>query len=182
MIASASSKTSIAAAFLLAQRAGVELVGLTSPRNAEFVEGLGVYDRTVLYEDIGSLDPGPATLVDVAGDGDVRRAVHERFGDQLAHSMAVGATHWEEMGAGAGELPRPAPALFFAPDQVVKRSGDWGRAGLETRVAEAWHPFCKWVGGWLEKLRGEGFDAVQSAYLEVLEGRVDPKTAHVLTL
>ncbi len=182
MISSASSKTSIGAAFLLAQREGVELVGLTSRRSAEFVEGLGIYDRTVVYADIGSLDAGPATFVDVAGDGDVRRAVHERFGDELAHSMAVGATHWEEMGAGAGELPGPAPAFFFAPDRVVKRSEDWGRAGLETRVADAWHPFCEWVAGWLDVRRGEGFDAVRAAYLDVLEGRVDPKTAHVLTL
>ena len=50
-------------------------------------------------------------------------------------------------------------------------------AGLEQRVAEAWHPFCEWTGGWLEMIRGQGFEAVQSAYLDVLEGRVDPKTA-----
>ena len=37
VLSSASSKTAIAAAFLLAQRQGVELVGLTSPRSAEFV-------------------------------------------------------------------------------------------------------------------------------------------------
>jgi hypothetical protein len=182
MISSASSKTAIGAAYLLAQREGVEVVALTSPRSAEFVKGLGIYDRTVLYEEIGSLDAEPATFVDVAGDGDVRRAVHERFGYDLLHSMAVGATHWEEMGRSAGELPGPAPVLFFAPDRVVKRSKDWGRNGLEERVAEAWHPFCGWIGDWLEVRRGEGFDAVESAYTEVLEGRVDPRTAHVLSL
>jgi hypothetical protein len=42
LISSASSKTAIGAAFLLAQREGVELVGVTSPRSAEFVEGLGI--------------------------------------------------------------------------------------------------------------------------------------------
>ena len=60
----------------------------------EFVKGLGIYDRTVLYEEIGSLDAEPVTFVGVAGDGDVRRAVHERFGYDLLHSMAVGATRW----------------------------------------------------------------------------------------
>ena len=70
VISSASSKTAIAAAFLLAQRDGVELVGLTSPRSAEFVEGLGIYDRTVTYDAIDSLGGGPATFVDIAGDGD----------------------------------------------------------------------------------------------------------------
>ncbi len=182
LISSASSKTAIAAAFLLAQRDGVELVGLTSPRSAEFVAGLGIYDRTIAYDDIDSLERGTATYVDVAGDGGVREAVHGHFGDDLAHSMAVGVTHWEELGAGGGELPGPTPTLFFAPDRVVKRSEDWGRAGLETRVADAWHPFCEWIGGWLETIPGEGFDAVQSAYLDVLDGKVEPKQAHVLSL
>lgn len=183
LISSASSKTAIAAAFMLAQREGVELVALTSPRSAEFVDGLEIYDRTVTYDAIGSLEPGSATYVDVSGDGEVRRAVHERFGDRLAHSMAVGLTHWEELGAGGdGELPGPTPTLFFAPDRVVKRSADWGQAGLEERVAEAWHPFCEWISGWLEVVHGRGFEAVGRAYLEVLEGKVEPKTAHVVSL
>jgi hypothetical protein len=182
VISSASSKTAIAAAFLLARRDGVELIALTSPRNVEFVEGLGIYGRTVTYDAIDSLEPGPATFVDMAGDGEVRHAVHSHYGDQLAHSMAVGVTHWEELGRGDGELPGPTPILFFAPDRVVKRSKDWGPAGLEAKVADAWHPFCEWIGGWLEVKRGQGFEAARSAYLDVLEGRVDPKTAHVVTL
>jgi hypothetical protein len=182
LISSASSKTAIGAAFLLAQREGVELVGLTSPRSAEFVKGLGIYGRTVTYDALDSLERGPATFVDIAGDGDVRLGVHSHFGEELLYSMAVGVTHWEEFGAGEGELPGPSPTFFFAPDRVVKRSEDWGRAGLQTRVADAWHPFCDWTAGWLDVVRGRGFEAVQSAYLDVLEGRVDPKTAHVLSL
>lgn len=166
----------------MAQREEVELIGLTSPGNAGFVEGLGIYDRTVTYDAIESLDPGPATFVDIAGDGEVRLAVHSRYGDQLVHSMAVGMTHWEEMQAGAGELPGPTPTLFFAPDRVTKRSADWGPAEMEKRVADAWHPFCEWVGAWLEPIPGEGFDAVRDAYLDVLEGKVEPARAHVLTL
>ncbi len=182
LISSASSKTAIAAAFLLARREEVELIGLTSPGNREFVEGLGVYGRTVPYEEIDSLERGPATFVDIAGDGAVRRAVHSHFGDELAHSMAVGITHWEELGAGEGELPGPAPTFFFAPDRVAKRSEDWGRAGLEQRVAETWHPFCEWIGERLEVIPGRGFEALERVYLEVIEGGVDPRTAHVISL
>jgi Protein of unknown function (DUF2855) len=182
VIASASSKTAIAAAFMLAQREGVELVALTATRSAEFVEGLDIYDRTVTYDAIDSLVRGPATYVDMSGDGDVRASVHNHYGDDLAHSMAVGVTHWEELGAGQGELPGPPPTLFFAPDRVNKRREDWGGAGLDGRVAEAWHPFCEWTGSWLEPIEGEGFEAVQEAYLDVLEGRVDPRRAHVLSL
>jgi len=183
LISSASSKTAIAAAFLLARREGVELVGLTSERGAEFVAGLGIYGRTVTYGEIGALERGPATYVDVAGDAAVRQAVHTHFGDELVHSMAVGVTHWEEFGGEGGEpLPGPAPRLFFAPDRVTKRAADWGPAGLEQQVAEAWHPFCEWTAGWLEVIPGRGFEALRDAYLEVLEGRVDPRRAHVISL
>lgn len=182
VISSASSKTAIAAAFLLAQREGVELVGLTSPRNVKFVEGLGVYGATVTYDAISSLQRGPATFVDIAGDGNVRLAVHAHYGDELVYSMTVGVTHWEELGAGQGELPGPTPTLFFAPDRVAKRSGDWGPAELQSRVADAWHPFCEWTGGWLDVVHDQGFDAVRRVYLDVLEGRVDPRTANVLSL
>jgi hypothetical protein len=182
VLSSASSKTAIAAAFLLARRDGVKPIGLTSPRNAEFAAGLGIYDEVVAYDAIATLPRRPATYVDVAGDGGVRAAVHSHYGDELARSMAVGVTHWEELGAAGGELPGPAPTFFFAPDRVVKRSRDWGRADLEQRVADAWHPFCEWAGGWLEMRRGSGFDAVRDAYLDVLEGRVEPRAAHVISL
>jgi Protein of unknown function (DUF2855) len=182
VISSASSKTAIAAAFLLGQREGVELVGLTSPRSAGFVEDLGIYGSTVTYDTVDSLERRPSTFVDIAGDGAVREAVHAHYGDDLLYSMTVGVTHWEELGAGGGELPGPTPTFFFAPDRVVRRSEDWGRTGLEQRVAEAWHPFCEWTGGWLKTIEGHGFKAVQSAYLDVLEGRVEPKNAHVLKL
>jgi hypothetical protein len=182
VISSASSKTAIAAAFLLARREGVELVGLTSTPNEEFVEGLGIYGRTVTYDEIGSLGDGPATYVDIAGDGAVRQAVHTHFGEGLAYSMTVGVTHWEELGSGQGDLPGPTPTFFFAPTRVEKRSADWGPAELERRVAEAWHPFCQWTAGWLEVDRGQGFEAVKSAYLDVLEGHILPKSAHVISL
>lgn len=182
LISSASSKTAVAAAFLLARRDGVELVGLTSRRSLGFAAGLGLYDSVVTYGEIGSLERRPATYVDIAGDGEVRQAVHAHFGDELVHSMAVGITHWEDLGAGGGDLPGSQPQFFFAPDRVGKRSAEWGREGLESRVADAWHPFCAWTGGWLETIPGHGFDAVRDAYLDVLEGLVDPKHAHVLTL
>lgn len=184
VVASASSKTAIAAAFLLAQREDVELIGLTSPGNVAFVEQLGIYDRAVPYDELGSLDRAPATFVDFAGDGAVRRAVHEHWGDALLHSMMVGMTHWEELQAGTdgGALPGPHPTLFFAPTRAVERAQAWGRAGLEQRVADAWHPFCAWTAGWLEPLRGTGFDALRAAWSDVLEGRVAPDRAHVLTL
>ena len=189
VISSASSKTAIGAAYLLAQRDEVELVGLTSTRNVEFVERLGIYGQAVTYDAIASLDRGPATFVDIAGDPAVRLAVHAHYGEELVYSMTVGATHWQEFGAGGGigaggdQLPGPSPTFFFAPDRRAKRSEEWGGpAELARRISAAWHPFCEWTRSWLEVMDGHGFEAVQRAYLDVLDGRVDAKTAHVLTL
>lgn len=183
VLGSASSKTALAAAHLLAARDGIDLVGLTSARNRAFVEGLNVYSRTVTYDDIDSLGPGPATFVDMAGDGNVRLAVHSHYGDDLAYSMAVGMTHWGEMGAEAGtDLPGPQPKFFFAPDRGRKRVEDWGAAGLNERVVERWHEFVAWADGWLEVDHVAGFGALESAYREVLDGDVSPDRAHVVTL
>ena len=179
LVSSASSKTALGVAFLLAQRGGIDLVALTSERSAPIVERLGIYSRVVTYDAIAELERGPATYVDVAGDADVRRAVHERFGDELAYSMAVGLARWENLGGGEG-LPGPRPTLFFAPDRAAKRSADWGNADLQRRAADSWHPFCDWVASWLQVEHGEGFDALGKAWLDVLEGRVPPDRAHVL--
>ncbi len=183
VLGSASSKTALGAAHLLAARDDVDLVGLTSRRSANFVEGLGVYSHTVTYDDVGSLGPGPATFVDMAGDGNVRLAVHSHYGDDLAYSMAVGMTHWGEMAAGAStDLPGPQPKFFFAPDRVKKRSEDWGAAELNERVVERWHEFAAWADGWLEVEHGAGFEALERAYRQVLDSEVAPDRAHVVSL
>ncbi|HEY1449765.1 MAG TPA: DUF2855 family protein [Solirubrobacteraceae bacterium] len=182
VLSSASSKTANGLAFLLSRREGVEVVGLTSERSADFTTSLGVYDKVVTYEEIGSLAETPAVYVDMAGDAQVRSDVHRHFGDALTHSAVVGATHHDRMGAVPDSLPGPPPTFFFAPDRVAKRSTEWGRDGLETRIAEAWTPYVEWCAGWLEVRRGEGPDALQRAYLDLLDGRIDPAKADVLSL
>lgn len=182
-ISSASSKTSLAAAFMLAERDGVEVIGLTSPGNTGFAERVGVYDRVTTYDSVSDLPSGAAAYVDVSGDGAVRSAVHEHYGNDLVHSAIVGATHWDRMAAGdSGELPGPAPTLFFAPDRISTRTSDWGREGLDSRVADAWRRYAEWTDGWLEVVEGRGPEAVERVYREVLDGEIDPATGHVLSM
>jgi hypothetical protein len=181
VLSSASSKTALTLAFLLDQRDGVDVIGLTSPKNVGFVEGLGVYDRVIPYDGVASLPGSPSVYVDMAGDADLRRAVHQHYGDALAHSSAVGATHWSEIGGTPG-LPGPRPTLFFAPERAGKRAREWGVEGLNSRMAGAWRPYVEWTAGWLKVLHGHGADAVERVYLELLEGRTDPSIGHVLSM
>jgi NADPH:quinone reductase-like Zn-dependent oxidoreductase len=181
VLSSASSKTASSLAFLLKRRDGVEVIGLTSPRSAAFVESLGVYDRAVAYDEIGSLEQKATVYADMSGDAEVRNAVHHRLGDTLRHDAVVGMTHHEDMGEVPDGLPGPRPEFFFAPTWAAKRREDWGGDGLAEHVAEAWAPYVKWTDGWLEVTHASGPEAIQSAYLELLDGRVDPAAGNVFS-
>ncbi len=179
ILSSASSRTSSALAYPLSKRKGIEVIGLTSPRNAEFVEGLGCYDRVVTYEGIESLEREPAVYVDMAGDAKVRSAVHGQFGNELRHSAEVGVTHRDQLGG--AELAGPKPEFFFAPTWITKRVSDWGGEALNERVAADWRPYVEWTEGWLTVERGSGPEEIERVYREVLDGRSDPAVGHVLS-
>jgi hypothetical protein len=181
VLSSASSRTSSALAYLLDKRDDIEVIGLTSPRNVEFTESLGVYDRVVPYEEIDSLDTDPAVYVDMSGDAKVRSAVHGRYGDDLRHSAAVGITHREDLGGGS-ELAGPKPVFFFAPDRLRKRTEDWGPEGVNERLAETWNPYVEWTRDWLQVEHGSGPEDIERIYLELLDGKSDPAVGHVLSL
>jgi NADPH:quinone reductase-like Zn-dependent oxidoreductase len=182
LISSASSKTSIALGYLVSKAARARSVGLTSPRNLEFVRKLGCYDEVVTYDEVRSLDAAkPTVYVDMAGSGPLRRAVHEHFGGRLKHSCAVGVTHWDQTG-GAEGLPGPKPEFFFAPGQIQKRAADWGPAELQRRLAEAWAGFRSFSEGWLQVRRSHGREAVERVYDDTLAGRSEPRHGQVLSL
>jgi hypothetical protein len=182
VISSASSKTAIIAAYLLGKRDGIEVVGLTSAGNREFVEGLNVYDSVHRYDSVSQLPGERAVYVDVSGDAAVRADVHARYGDRLAHSAAVGMTHWTQMAQSTTELDGPSPVFFFAPDRIKKRGADWGTAKLDQNVADAWGPFAEWASKWLRVDRISSDDQIQRAYLELLDGKVDPASGTVVSL
>ena len=159
------------------------MIGLTSARNEAFVRQLGCFDRVVLYEDVKSLDASvPTAFIDHSGNADVVNALHHHFQDNLKHSAVVGTTHWDAGGSRQTNLPGAEPAFFFAPSQVEKRIGDWGPAGFATRVAEAWGTFRDSTDAWLEVVRGQGPEAVERVYQDMLAGRTAPEQGQVLSL
>jgi Protein of unknown function (DUF2855) len=182
VISSASSRTASALAYLLSQRGQTQVVGLTSQRSLAFTEGLGAYHAVLSYEQLAELPEARAVYVDISGDSDVRDGVHRRYAERLVHSAVVGATHHDRLGVVPEDLPGPRPVFFFAPERVASRSAEWGREGLEGRIADSWHPYVEWTEGWLEVRHECGGTALRSTYLDLLDGRIDPSAAHVLTL
>jgi hypothetical protein len=182
VVSSASSKTALGVAFLVRQRGG-RPVGLTSPGNREFVEGLDVYDRVITYDAVDRLEIDPSVYVDIAGNRDVLHGVHGRLAEALRHSMTVGGTHWDhQTETTATDLPGPEPVFFFAPERIRTRTNDWGHDGLEARVGAAWDRYVDWADTWVDFRHASGAEQVTGFYHELLGGRPDPRAGFICTL
>lgn len=180
ILSSASSKTAYGLAFLLHERAGIEVIGLTSPGNVDFTKSMNCYHKVVTYDDLTTIDASePAVFVDMAGNGELREKLHYHIGDNLKYSCSVGASHWDAQ-AGAGDLPGAKPTLFFAPAQGQKRTKEWGPDGLQKRVGGAWMKFIAQASGWTNVIEHKGVDAMNDVYQIILSGKVDPKDGHIL--
>ncbi len=187
LLSSASSKTAAGAAFLLSRRPGLEVVGLTSPANLDYVQGLGCYDLVLPYEAVTTLpNREPIGSVDMSGAGALREAVHGHFSDSLRFSCAVGATSWDRMRVGNDGLPGPRPVRFFVPAQVGKRVADWGAEGFAQAYARAFTDFLAVAlspdAPWIVPRHGAGGDAVARCWDSLVRGAVDPRDGHILSL
>lgn len=185
LLSSASSKTAYGTAFQLAQREGIEVIGLTSPGNVAFCESLGCYSRVVTYDTLDQIDGAtPSVYIDFAGSVGLRQRIHAHF-TGLAYSCSVGASHVQDLG-GAGQLPGPRPVMFFAPAQVKKRHADWGAQGLNDRLVTAWDQFSAAVSSgpqpWLVVQHHTGPEATQTLFASVLAGSGDPRAGHIATM
>ena len=84
VLSSASSKTAYGTAFCLARRRGAEpggdaqtvkIVGLPSPGNVAFTQGLGCYDEVMSYDEVSHLSAESLTAyVDFSGSVECARA------------------------------------------------------------------------------------------------------------
>lgn len=186
LLSSASSKTSHAAAFLLARRGGVRVVGLTSNRNLPYVARLGCYDDVVPYEAVEDLTgTGDVAYVDMAGNGMLRRRIHEHFGDRLKVSCAVGATNWDRMETAGVVLPGPKPTRFFVPGVIAAQVGKLGVDGFHAAYMAAWKDYIAHMlapGAAWSIDRRHGVEEARSAWSSLVDGRDDPAVAHIVSI
>ena len=189
LLSSASSKTAYGTAFQLAQRQGIEVIGLTSRGNVDFVTSLGCYQRVLPYDEATSMPADlPVTYVDMTGNMQLRAALHHHFGDAMRYSCAVGATNWDKMQRAdvAPPLPGVRSTLFFAPAQIDKRAADWGPGVFRKRFEAAWHGFIAKVTNpaqpWLNVTHGQGPEAAERVYRELVDGRIDPRRGHLFSI
>ncbi|HXV93785.1 MAG TPA: DUF2855 family protein [Pseudonocardia sp.] len=184
VLTSASSKTAFCTASAVREHdERPSLIGLTSTARVAFTTGLGLYDQVLTYGDVGALptDRG-IVLVDMAGDADIRAAVHRATRDVLHASIMVGATHWASASLDSGGLPGPEPVLFLAPTVAGERAAALGPAAFARRIGGAWVDFAARAPELIEFEHATGADALATAFTALLGGDVDPRKGLVFTL
>lgn len=187
ILSSASSKTAYAAAWCLKQPpGGIDVVGLTSAANRDFVRALGCYDRVLSYDEVASLAPTtPSVYADFSGSAAQRARLHGHFGDALRHSAVIGATQFS-VGPKEAPLPGAKPTFFFAPDQVRRRIEAWGPAEFQRRLVGSQRLFLSRAlqtgDPWLRIERQRGLEAAVSLMAQMAKGKVDPRAGHALVV
>jgi hypothetical protein len=188
VVSSASSKTAYGTVFCLQTQPAITLVGVTSPGNTAFVDGLGCYRRSVSYDGIESLEPSTPTLyVDFSGDTALRKRVHRHFGASLVHDCYAGsAQSHDHISKSEEALPGPKPVPYFAPYQIKKRNAEWGPAEVTRKFNEAQLAFIRRVSDaqkpWMQVKPHAGFQAAQELIDALVKGKVDPRDGHVVVV
>ncbi|MEV0715227.1 DUF2855 family protein [Asanoa sp. NPDC050611] len=174
VLSSASSKTAYAAAFELRGR-GARVVGLTSPGNVAYTASLGCYDDVLSYAQVETLTPVPTAYLDLSGAPATRAALREHLGDHLVRDIAVGLTYQIPNIEAAGEF-------FFAPVGMRERAADWGRDELDRRFSVAWRRFVDALGDRVDIQVGHGPEALRTAWLAAVAGRMPARVGQILRL
>lgn len=183
LLTSASSKTALALAFILSQQApeGVEVIGLTSAKNRDFVESTGLYQQVVTYDNIEQLAQVATATVDFAGNISLLESLNTHLQDELKHISLVGASHWDKRVKGANSLGEKAK-FFFAPTQAQKRIREWGPADFQKRVAKVWIPFVQAAQQWITFKHYNGEEALMKVYQAMVNGDINPKEGTIAQL
>lgn len=176
LLTSASSKTGLALAFMLKQNQdtdGKKIVGLTSERNVEFVKSTGYYDEVMTYEAYqAQLSADAAAMVDFAGNAAFLKNCSDGLGSQLTNIILVGLTDWKAANPMA-KIPRAK--FFFAPTHIQRMYKDWGIETANLRLNKAMVRFIEDTKTMIELEIITDMTAVPKLYLEMLEGKVNPK-------
>lgn len=181
VITSASSKTSIALARCLQLRGDQSCIGVTSPMNLEFCRNLGVYDQVVEYGDLSSQSVNQAvTIVDMAGNMNVLRELHHRYGDNVRSSIRIGATHQDSSAPPSG-ISRAKPSFFFAPAHSETRVAEIGAQQFFGELSKAFVKFRRWCDSWMFIESSFGPEAVEETYHAVRTGATNPSNGHIVS-
>ena len=186
LITSASSKTAQALACLLAHRKKenalkLNITGLTSRKNIEFVKELGWYDQILSYDEITSLNSDESfVVIDFSGNHSTQFQLQTFLKDNLAYNCLVGLVDWQNL-QGESTLPKKGE-FFFAPTFAQKRQKEWGVSGFQEKIGVAWQQFINSAQSKISIKEHHGTQELERLYSDMLNGKIDPKNANIVSL
>lgn len=183
IITSASSKTSMGLAFMLKKNQeedGKKIVGLTSPRNVEFVKSTGYYDEVIMYGELeNDLNQKSSTVVDMAGNSKLLFRINDHLGENLKYSSLIGLTDWTS----EKEFKTlPNSKFFFAPAFAQQLFKKWGIEKANKEIAIAGGEFTVAASKWMDLVYLNDFESLSKLYHEMLQGKVDPKKGNIVQI
>lgn len=183
IVVSASSKTSIGLAYALDDDASAPpAVAITSARNREFVDSLGLYDKSATYDSLAEIESSvPAVIVDMSGNGEVLGTLHKHLGDNMKRCMNVGLTHWDERDTNDGII-KERSEFFFAPAHIQRRVQEWGPDGFAAKTSSFMSETALKCSSWLQLNRASGLRGLSEVYLDVCDGRLDANQGLIVEL
>jgi len=182
LLLSASSKTAMGTAYCLKQRGNIKVMALTSEGNKAFTESTGFYDEVFTYDTITDMNPDVKTaVVDMAGNGKVMADVYDHFEENVIYNCMVGKSHWDGAPPKQSALGAP-PVMFFAPDRIKQRIGDWGGEGFAKNLAAQWLPFCENAKDWLNIDESHEVTDLLKTYKDFLQGDASPAKGYLFKI
>lgn len=179
VITSASSKTALGFGHFLTQehKDKCRAIGLTSARNKAFVEMTGCYDEVLTYDEIDQLPLDSSVVFDMAGNAQLRAAIHHHLGDLIAYTGTVGATHWEEGARDDADLPGPRPVFWSGPDEIAVLSKGDNSKNILAEIGGRTVGLMMEAANWLKVKKFDNEDAINAAYLDTLDGKMSAEDA-----
>ena len=153
-------------------------------RNLEYVQGTGLYDQSVSYDNaVDILLEGTVVYVDFLGREEVTAGLHRALGPVLRRSVMIGATDWTAKPGGIlvpnAKLDGPQPEFFFVPGYAAQRIKEEGLE-LRARMTADLRAFYEISNKFVEPTRLSGPEAVETSWRRLLKGRVPPSEGLVL--
>ncbi|MEL0151320.1 MAG: DUF2855 family protein, partial [Rhodobiaceae bacterium] len=129
------------------------------------------------YDEIDRLPLESSVVFDMAGNAQLRAAIHHRLGDLIAYSGTVGATHWEKGARDDADLPGPRPVFWSGPDEVALLSSGDNAKNILSEIGGRTVGLMIEAAKWLKVERFADAEAIKAAYLDTLDGKMSAEEA-----
>jgi len=181
IIVSASSKTSIGLAYACAADDNApRTIGITSERNLVLVNSLGLYDSSITYDQLSSIDANKATvIIDMSANGEVLGNLHTHLANNMRFCLNVGATHWEDTNLSNG-FNHERSEKFFVPQYIQQRLKEWGPAKFQQKTSGFIFQSALKSRKWLEMKEIDGLVGMADVYADVVAGNVRPEQGLII--